>query len=247
MKAINKSIAETYRLLYDHYEPQGWWPLIGRRSEAGFDEEGYHPGLSPELSDNDRFEIAAGAVLTQNTSWNNVRTALNRLLCFLHEEGRELHPEDLLDMNYRVLAQCIRPSGYYNQKAKKLKVLSDFFITGKKNPAREELLSLWGIGPETADSILLYAFDVPVFVIDAYTVRIFSRMSGEKSDSGTFSYERLQMICENSLRRDTELYREYHALLVAHGKRTCSLRNPECPTCPLRDCCTFFLSNDIIA
>ncbi len=128
----------------------------------------------------------------------------------------------------------MKPAGYFNQKSKKLKTLSEFWISLKRgHPSRDSLLSLWGIGPETADSILLYAFKVPVFVVDAYTRRIFSRLGfiSAKAD-----YEEIRSLFESRLPSEYSLFQEYHALIVEHAKRYC-LTKPLCQDCPLKKEC----------
>ncbi|MGA2975702.1 MAG: endonuclease [Spirochaetia bacterium] len=173
-----------------------------------------------------------GAILTQNTAWTNVETALARL----RRAGIVL-PRDVLAIGRGGLAGLIRSSGYFNQKARKLAAVASLLaspgaLTLNSAPSRETLLSQWGIGPETADSILLYAFHVPVFVIDAYTRRILSRIG--LVDAGA-SYEHLQDLFHVSLPPDTTLFNEYHALLVRHAKEFC-MRSPQCTGCPVGSC-----------
>jgi len=221
----------VYSVLLDSYGQQGWWPLVSCKNAEGFDEKGYHPGLFPEFSFEQRFEIAVGAVLTQNTAWINVERSL---LCL---EGF-LTPEGILSLPGAELENRVRPSGYFRQKAKKLITLSRFFYEhtdreSQEAPARDSLLSLWGVGPETADSILLYAFGVPVFMIDAYTRRIFSRLG---LVSATQAYEELREGFEAALEPDYRLYQEYHALIVRHAKEFCKAL-PICSGCPLSATC----------
>ncbi len=229
---------EIYRILLGYYGPQGWWPLYSRRGTAGYDSEGYAKGVSLKknasgtLSLRDKFEISAGAVLTQNTSWNNVKLALSRL-----------HGEDLLDPRKieRIpaddLAVLIKSSGYYNQKAVKLKILAEFFseycTEDSYIPDRSSLLGLWGIGKETADSILLYAFREPFFVVDAYTRRIFSRLG--MIDGGE-EYDDIAEMFTSELGRNSMLFGEYHALIVRHAKEHCR-RKPVCAGCVLSEYC----------
>ena len=178
---------------------------------------GYHPGNYdlPETR-NQIFEICLGAILTQNTGWPQVEMALKSL----HERNC-LDPAKIMEMDIEAIKEAIKSAGYFNQKAKKVKIFTQFFLKffaldQSRIPGREELLSLWGIGPETADSMLLYAFKVPTFVIDAYTRRIFIRlgMADEKS-----SYDDIKAFFEQSLPEDFILYQEYHALIVEHAKR----------------------------
>jgi endonuclease-3 related protein len=202
---------KIYDLLLEEYGPQGWWPMKGR----------YFP------THQDPFEVAVGAVLTQNTSWSNASSALEAL-----RRAQLLDPELIFNLDKTRLARTILSSGYHNQKAERLKTLSRFFMeTGPSGriPTREELLDLQGIGPETADSILLYAFHVPVFVIDAYTKRLFTR-AGLARDRA--SYDELQAMFMDTLPHDERLFNEYHALIVRHGRDTCR-KMPLCKRCVL--------------
>jgi endonuclease-3 related protein len=202
----------------------------GRR---GFDTRGYHAGnFSHPRTPAGRFEVIMGAVLTQNTAWTNAEAALASLL----RAGARL-PSDILSLPLRRLAALVRSSGYFNQKARKLRAVAALFarpraLTAAGAPSREALLSEFGIGPETADSILLYAFHEPVFVVDAYTRRILSRIG---VIDGSESYENLQALFHGVLERDHALYNEYHALIVQHAKMHCRTR-PECRACPVRPC-----------
>jgi endonuclease-3 related protein len=172
-----------------------------------------------------------GAVLTQNTAWLNADAALARL----RAAGVRL-PSDILAIPMSRLARLVRSSGYFNQKARKLKSIAALFsqaraLTPAGAPSREALLSEWGIGPETADSILLYAFHQPVFVIDAYTRRVLSRIGLIEGESD----EEIQALFHGALERNPALYNEYHALIVQHAKRHCMTR-PACASCPVRPC-----------
>jgi len=195
--------------------------------------------MEPVLTLADRFEIAVGAVLTQNTIWSNVRSALQTLLQYTDEQGNGLSPRTILDMEPEKLAELIRSSGYYNQKARKLHLLSDFLDDCREAPERGDLLDIWGIGPETADSILLYAFDRPVFVIDAYTRRIYSRVKGQSIGTTAEEYHKLQKIFTDTVPAHTVIYREYHALLVLHAKQVCKKNRPACRGCPLKETCRY--------
>jgi endonuclease-3 related protein len=250
------SVRQVYSLLYSCYGLQGWWPILSRAGESGFDGDGYHPGrYELPVRAAERFEIAAGAILTQNTSWSNVRRALRALL-----EAGMLNPAAVAAAQEERLASLIRPSGYYNQKAKKLRLFARYCIERGENngggnesnaesgaksvtpPGRDELLALWGIGPETADSILLYAYGVPLFVVDAYTRRLAARLSGVPQQTGDLRYEALQELFGAGLPGEDEEQRrrnanEYHALIVAHAKERCTARDPQCRGCPLeREC-----------
>ncbi len=199
-----------YNRLLAHHGRQGWWPV----SELNTQKYGtYHPGdYSYPRNDDQRFEIAVGAILTQNTAWTNVEKAIINLI-----QAGLMQPEFVSEQNLDVIKQAIRPAGYFNQKAKKLIIFAQFF-SGLKGriPQRKELLDLWGIGPETADSILLYAYCIPSFVIDAYTKRIFVSL-GLISERA--KYEEIRNIFETNLPSSVELYQEYHALIVAHAKQ----------------------------
>lgn len=217
---MNQVLLPIYSFLLKEYGQQGWWPLLGQKgckpTKTG-SVSGYHQGnYDLPKTRNQIFEVCLGAILTQNTGWPQVEMALKSL----HERDC-LDPAKILEMDIEALKEAIRSAGYFNQKAKKVKIFTHYFLNflnldQDQTPTREELLSLWGIGPETADSMLLYAFKVPTFVIDAYTRRIFTRlgMADEKS-----SYDDLRALFEQSLPKDFTLYQEYHALIVEHAKR----------------------------
>ena len=206
-------VKTTYNTLFKHYGPQHWWP-----------------GDTP-------FEIMVGSVLTQNTAWTNVEKAINNL-----KQAKALSAETILSTHHARLAKWLRPSGYFNIKAKRLKNFCQWYVEqgGFKSlsrldtkPLREQLLSVNGVGPETADDIMLYAFERPVFVIDAYTRRIFSRLGAVSGEEG---YEELRRGFEKALKPDVALYNEYHALIVKHGKDICRSR-PRCDQCCLSRVC----------
>ncbi|MFZ5908128.1 MAG: endonuclease III domain-containing protein [Nitrospirota bacterium] len=205
-------VSDIYRKLYDFYGPQHWWP-----------------GDTP-------FEIAVGAILTQNTNWSNVEKAIRNL-----KEHNALTPQAIHTMALREFAELIRPAGYYNIKAKRLKsfmqcLVNDFHGSMERMKHRDVsalraiLLSVNGIGPETADSILLYALGKPVFVIDAYTRRVLSRHGILEYRR---PYEEYQTLFHESLKKDPAFYNEYHALFVRVGKTYCKKQNPLCRQCPL--------------
>jgi len=188
-----------YKKLLNERGPQGWWPI---NSE-------YREGYKTPENDYEAWEICVGAILTQNTNWGNVEKALFNL----RKEGK-LGFESFLKMRTAALARLIRSSGYYNQKAVRLKEFARAVSlkgVGEflKTVTREELLSFRGIGPETADSLLLYAGKRPFFVVDAYTRRLFG-LDG--------SYENIRALFEKQLPRDWTVYNEFHALIVAEGK-----------------------------
>ena len=182
--------------------------------------------------------MMVGAILTQATQWRNVEQAIAQL-----EQAKVLSPERLVALPRTHLQQLIRPSGYFRQKAKRLSALTSWYLRRYQGrPARmfrtpwptlrRELLSLDGIGPETADSILLYAGHLPVFVVDAYTIRVLHRHFLIGSNS---TYDTVQQRMMRTLPRDAQLYNEFHALLVAVGKRFCHRHDPDCAHCPLGD------------
>ena len=182
------------------------------------------------------FEVIVGAILTQSTAWVNVEQALANL-----RRAQLLNASAMEHVSEARLARLIRPSGYFRQKAKKLKAFVGFLrqrhggslarmFRVPTSELREQLLAVHGIGPETADSILLYAGGHPVFVVDAYTHRILGRhnLSGSPSD-----YRSVQSLFETNLPKDVALYNEFHALLVHVGKHWCRKRRPRCEDCPL--------------
>jgi endonuclease III related protein len=202
---------EMFDLMLDHFGPRHWWP------------------------GDTEFEMMVGAILTQNTSWKNVEKAISNLKNKDILDVRKLH-----EIPHATLAEEIRPAGYFNIKAGRLKNLVSFIverysgdISGlsmeKTDDLREGLLTVKGIGPETADSILLYAMNRPVFVIDAYTYRILHR-HGVVEDQITY-YELQQLFMDN-LPEDTGLFNEFHALIVSTGKDFCKGK-PLCDSCPL--------------
>lgn len=230
---MNK-LQEIYYALLDSFGYQGWWPLvshIGTNPTKTGSINGYHPNdYSLPQTSNEVFEICLGAILTQNTSWPNVEKALLNL-----KSLNALDNKLIQKISVEQLKSAIRPAGYFNQKAKKIIAFTDFFSSLKgRIPSRDELCSIWGIGNETADSMLLYAFKSPIFVIDSYTKRIFSRIGLCKSD---VSYEELQNLFNSSLENNFELFNEYHALLVELAKRHCTKSNPKCGYCPLGKLC----------
>ncbi len=204
-----------YKQLLRKYGPQGWWPLLqvkGSNPTKTGSVKGYHPeDYSYPKNEKQRFEIIIGAVLTQNTAWPNVEKALQNL-----EQLEAIDPEKIVEMDEKKLKEAIKPAGYFNQKSRYLKHITEFYISMEgKVPARKKLLTVKGIGPETADSILLYAYNQPEFVVDTYTKRIFlnEKMIGKKD-----SYDKIKRLFEDSLPKDYKLFQEYHALIVEHAK-----------------------------
>jgi endonuclease-3 related protein len=209
---LNK-LEVIYKTLYKSFGPQHWWP-----------------GDTP-------FEVAVGAILTQNTNWGSVEKAIDNLKAARALSSRKIH-EIPIDR----LAALIRPAGYFNVKARRLKAFINFLVENYRGSMermkqedmhvlREKLLAVHGIGQETADSILLYALEKPIFVIDAYTKRVLSRH--KVMDHGK-PYENFQGFFHSSLKRDVKLFNEYHALFVKVSKMYCKTR-PLCHICPLRD------------
>lgn len=205
----------AYKLLLEEYGEQGWWP-INRVYSPSFKKR----KRTPE----ERLEIAVGAILTQNTSWGNVEKALENL-----READALSRKGLGKLTPKELATLIRPAGYYNMKARKLRE----YLSYSGRVTREGLLGVWGLGPETVDSILLYAYGQPVFVVDAYTKRILSRMGlcGENA-----AYPEIQELFQKELKEDAATFNEYHALIVRHAKEHCRVK-PVCEGCPLERLC----------
>lgn len=207
-------LVEIYAALFDHFGPQRWWP------------------------GDTQLEMAVGAVLTQNTSWTNVSRAICNLKAanLLSFSSLQSLPED-------ALAEKIKPSGYFNLKARRIKNLLalisrdtpsgdlEFFFAQETPTLREKLLAVKGIGPETADSILLYAAQRPVFVVDSYTYRMLTRhgLIGQETD-----YAEMQSLFMDTLPADVQLFNEYHALIVRLGKEYCKKTRPLCSQCPLR-------------
>lgn len=213
---MSNKIQNLYKALIKEHGPQGWWPLLSHKgtnpTKTG-SINGYHPNdYSFPRNEKEKFEICLGAILTQNTSWPNVEKALSNL-----NKISNFTPESIIELNEKNLKEAIKPSGYFNQKTKKIIIFSKFFRALKgRTPLREELLSLWGIGPETADSILLYAYSVPSFIIDTYTRRMLKELDWIKGDE---SYDELKEIFEDSTEKDFKIYQEFHALIVEHSKR----------------------------
>ena len=206
-------IHDIYRKLYAANGKQHWWP------------------------GDTVFEIMVGAMLTQNTAWTNVEKAMTNL-----KRAGALSPQAIVKAHPRRLARWLKPSGYFNVKARRLRALCRWLIgqggTRKisklpTNELRHRLLAVHGIGPETADDILLYAFNRPVFVIDAYTRRLFARLG---LIGGAEDYETLRRIFEDALDSNVGLFKEYHALVVVHGKDVCRKR-PLCDHCCLAEDC----------
>jgi endonuclease-3 related protein len=214
-KMLSVPLLEIYQRLLDHYGPLQWWP-----AETAF-------------------EVCVGAILTQNTAWTNVEKAISAL-----KAAGLLTPEGLSEIDSDQLAILIRPSGYFNIKSRRLKNFVEWLgachngsldqmFAGDWQAVREELLKVHGIGPETCDTILLYAGSKPTFVVDAYTKRIFYRLGllVEK-----VSYEEVRALFTANLPEEPVMFNEYHALIVEHCKRFCR-KKPMCVGCPLATFC----------
>jgi endonuclease-3 related protein len=213
---------EIYKILRNHFGEVGsWWPKD-----------------SP-------FEVVIGAILTQQSTWTNVEKALKNL-----KEANVLTPKDITQLPLDDLKQIIKPSGFYNQKAERLRKISEYLVATyggelvllfakDKKVLREELLGLNGVGEETADSIILYAAEKTEFVVDAYTKRIYSRLKivGEMINYGDLKKYIITEIPENLL-----VYQEFHGLIVLLGKNICKKKNPNCKDCPLNLKCNFLIT-----
>lgn len=209
---MKKRLLRIYNRLFRSLGPQGWWPA------------------------EDAFEVIIGAILTQNTAWANVEKAIRNI-----KEKGLMSPEALYALPFEELEFLIRPAGYYRVKAARLKPLLEYIVVKHKGnleamfkqpmeSLREDLLNLHGIGEETADSILLYAGGYPIFVVDAYTKRILIRHGLVR---GNAPYKEVQALFMENLPMEAKLFNEFHALLVATGKRFCR-KNPSCADCPLK-------------
>jgi endonuclease-3 related protein len=214
-------IRDVYGILLSEYGGQGWWPV----TEIPGGEPLYNGG---PRDDSGRFEVAVGALLTQNTSWRNASKAVMSL-----SSAGMLDPETLANADRGEVEALIRSCGYFRQKARRLSFLASYFASLDGDPDREALLGLEGIGPETADSILLYGFGKAFFVVDAYTKRLFSRLGVIKGDE---RYDRIRGLFESALEGNPKIFNEYHALVVAHCKSRCR-RVPDCASCPLSNRC----------
>jgi endonuclease-3 related protein len=214
-RLISQRLDEIYQVLFARYGPQHWWP-----------------GDTP-------FEIIVGAILTQSAAWGNVEKAIANL-----KKAGTLNPVSLRKLELGKIAELIYPSGYYNAKALKLRAFVEYLGAVHQDSLdklfsldistlRNELLNIHGIGPETADSIILYAAHKPIFVIDAYTRRIISRLGLNPAREDYSSYQALFM---ENLPADEKLFNEYHALFVRHGKEVCK-KKPLCTQCCLNRLC----------
>ena len=209
-------IIKIYEKLHELYGPQGWWPLInhdGTNPTKTGAIRGYHPrNYDLPNERNQIYEVIIGTILTQNTSWLSAERALLNL-----NELDAIEPEKLLHLPDETLKLSIRCAGFLNQKAIYLREITKFFIKLEgKTPTRKELLAVKGVGNETADSILLYAYKQPEFVVDAYTKRIWVHLGFVDEN---IKYMELKELFESNLPNDVAIYQEYHALIVEHAKR----------------------------
>jgi endonuclease-3 related protein len=209
------TLEEIFKRLFDRFGPLDWWPAE-----------------TP-------FEVCVGAILTQNTAWSNVEKAI----CALKQAGI-MSPDSLHGCDPEKLARLIRPAGYFNVKSRRLKDFTAWLslnhhgslermFAGNWQKLRTELLQVRGIGPETADSILLYAGNKPSFVVDAYTRRLFRRLGLLPETAG---YDQTRDLFMSTLPEDVRLFNEYHAQIVEQCKRFCRSK-PLCSGCPLYDSC----------
>ena len=221
----NKIVREIYEVLFSAYGPQGWWPLSAPRSRSSSRSIQYHPdNYQLPKTRAQIYEICLGAILTQNTAWMQAEKALLNLL-----QANAADPERIMELDPERLKRAIRPAGYFNLKSRKIKAFTEFYLSLKgRTPDREELLGVWGIGEETADSILLYAYKVPVFVADSYTRRIFSNLGLIGTGA---PYREIQRLF-NAIKPDLKTCQEYHALIVRHAKNHYRNKN-DYSNCPL--------------
>ena len=213
----SKTLKQHFNKLNELYSTENWWPASSK------------------------FEVMVGAILTQNTSWSNVDKAINNL-----KNSIDLHPLNILRTSNEILEILIYPAGYYRVKTRRLKAFCEMMIAefdGSEykmqqlpwQETRSILLNVNGIGPETADDILLYALNKPVFIVDQYTMRIFSRLGYRPIYD---SYGEWQTFFMQSLPNDADLFKKYHALIVSHAQLLCR-KSPLCEACPLNKVCQF--------
>jgi endonuclease-3 related protein len=214
---------KIYNKLLKNYGYQRWWPLYSLKTK-NFEYNSRNPDTKSQ-----KLEICLGAILTQGTNWKNVEKALLNLI-----KNNLINEENLIKISLKKLSLLIKSSGYHNQKAIKIKEFIKF-LNSKTKITKENLLNIWGIGKETADSILLYTYNKPHFVVDNYTRRIFSRLN---SYDKNIKYEELQKLITNKIPNNINLYKEFHALIVEHGKNIC-MKKPLCDKCVLNNICKF--------
>jgi endonuclease-3 related protein len=221
MRSIQEELLKICHALLNHFGPRNWWPA------------------------ETKFEVIVGAILTQFVAWRNVEQAISAL-----KQNNLLSPKAIYEAEDSIIEEMIRPTRFYKQKRERLKEFCGVlvkkydgdlnrFLNQDVKSLRKELLSIKGIGPETADSIMLYAGEKPVFVVDAYTRRIFHRLGYFKPN---IDYNSMQEFFVKHLPRDVELYNEYHALIDALGNKVCK-KVPVCKECPLTNSCKFYENN----
>ncbi len=227
-------LLEIYKGLYSKFGPQYWWPVTKEgETRPTYKKRGH-------LTEQQKFEICAGAILTQNTYWKNAMLALEKL-----NKAKMLSCEKIAAARKKKIALLVRSSGYYNQKTEKLKKFCSYIQKNYEGDLKEffskplpelhaELLSLHGIGNETADDIILYAAEKPSFVVDAYTLRFVERFYAKQG----MGYVEVKAFFESQLPKDVQLFNEFHALLVEHGKRSCR-KKPLCSECFFKTNCRF--------
>lgn len=215
---INKELMHIYSKMIGYFGPRNWWPA------------------------KTTFEVVVGAILTQSVAWRNVEKAIDSL-----EQAGLLEIKAIYQADTEEIARHIVPTLYYRMKSRKLKAFAELLVNRYEGllsrlfdqelyQLREELLAVYGIGPETADSIILYAAEKPIFVVDAYTKRIFYRLGYFKND---IDYTAMQKFFMSYLPAETSLYNEYHALIVGIGNQFCANKKPACEKCPLNEICKF--------
>ena len=231
---ITMQPTNIYKILYNKFGKQNWWPV----------DKKYHIKNESDF----RFEIIVGAILTQNTTWSNVEKVILNI-----KKSNILEIKKILDANFKCLKEIIKPSGFFNQKTERLLTICNYlknnfnsdldkFFDRETELIRNELLSLNGIGPETADSIILYAGNKPTFVVDAYTKRLCERIPIKINPS----YNDIQNFFEKDLNKNfkfeelVNVYNEFHALIVKLAKDYCK-KKPKCNNCPLKNNCKFFI------
>ena len=224
---------KLYTILLEKYGSLDWWPV----------DKNYHIKNKSDT----RFEVIVGAILTQNTAWSNVEKAIDNL-----KKNNMLDIEKIVKIDVKLLQEMIKPSGFFNQKANRLKIISkyffenynsnlDIFFNRPVKVVRDELLQINGIGPETADSILLYAGGKPIFVVDAYTKRLCKRLPlvTNSSYDDIQSYFECDLLKKNSEDNLIRIYNELHAMIVILAKEYCKKKNPLCDFCPIKINCLY--------
>jgi len=241
LELIMLELIQVYRKLYEIYGKQNWWPITPKNKLV----PEYTSSLK-KLTETEILEICLGAILTQNTSWQNVEKALININQYLKDKKQKLSIDHLNDIDAKTLSKLIQPSGYYNQKTKYIKFFAEHVLEKHKGSLklmmnqpsdnlRQELLELKGIGKETCDSIMLYAANCPIFVVDLYTKRLFSRLGYLNIKE---NYDNWQNFFHSNLDKNTLIFNEYHALIVEHNKKFCT-KKPSCTHCPLNKHCEY--------